>query len=192
MEARRLTYRLSRADHAALAAVPRVSERWWLLCLLSTAALLGGVIGWQSESQRWPAGILNVAPPFGEIATIGVSLALGYGLFLLLRAVFRAVVARRLAREAGEVRLTAGPRGLAIAGGHSARMLQWRDVRHISLQEERILLAATDGGVVLIPRSAFAGRAAMFSFANANDAALKTDDAREEAGMLTDAGGSAA
>ena len=55
-----VTYRLSPADHAALAAVPRVPERWWLVCLLSTAALLGGVVGWQSDNQRWLAEILNL------------------------------------------------------------------------------------------------------------------------------------
>jgi hypothetical protein len=193
MEVRRLTYRLSSADHAALAAVPRVPERWWLICLLATAAL-GGAIGWQGENQRWLAEILNLVPPFGEIAVICVALTLGYGLFLLLRAAFRAIVARRLARDAGEVRLTAGPQGLAIADRRSTRMLQWRDIRHMALHEERILLAVADGSVVLIPRSAFAGRAAMLSFANAVDARLKMDDAREEAGTLADgaAGGSTA
>ncbi|CAN5369105.1 hypothetical protein BH10PSE9_BH10PSE9_18490 [soil metagenome] len=194
MEVRHLTYRLSRADHAALAALPRVPERWWLICLLATAALLGGVVGWESERQRWLADMLNLAPPFGEIAVIGVALGLGYGLFLLLRAAFRAIVARRLARETGEVRLTTGPQGLAIAASRSARMLRWREVRHVAIQEERILLAAADGTVVLIPRSAFTGRAAMLSFANAVDAALKADDEREEAGIVAGsaAGGPAA
>lgn len=189
METRRLTYRLSHADHVALAAVPRVSERWWLVCLLASAAFVGIVAGWQGESRSWLSGLLSTAPPLGEIVVIGGALALGYGLFLLLRAAFRAVLARRLARDAGEVRLTSGPEGLAITDARSARMLRWRDIRDVSFGEERILLAASDGTVVLIPRAAFASRAAMLSFANAIDVELKTDDAREEAAAL--AGGAA-
>lgn len=181
MEVRRLTYRLSSADHGALAALPRVSERWWLICLLAGAALLGVLLAWQGEDRTWLADLLGAAPPFGRIAVIGVGLAMGYGLFLLSRAVFRALLARRLAGDAGEIRLTTGPQGFMIADRRSSRMLRWRDIVHVAFQEERILLAVFDGTTVLVPRSAFTGRTAMLAFAKALDDALKADDVREEA-----------
>jgi hypothetical protein len=170
----RFEYRLSRADHLALAGAGR---RDWLgfAFIMGAAAVAIGFASLSDEGGPL-AFVLAVAPPFGELAVLGGALLIWYVFLRILRAVLRARRATRLAEDAGPVGLTAGPGGLSFRTAGAARGLRWSEIAIVSLRDEHIMIVATDGTVYVVPQSAFTSRAAMVAFAFDAEAAMQASD----------------
>jgi hypothetical protein len=174
-----LSYTPDRADFAALYALERTPAVLRTIFFAGVVGMSMG-LGWLSENSPLFAALTAWSPPWGEVATVAVMVAVMYGVLIALRRLSDVVRAARAAADAGRVTADADSDGVSLSEAGRLDVYLWAEVLAVRLGRDHVFLSVPGNRRIGVPRRAFADGAAMTAFARAAAERVRIESGRED------------